>query len=302
MSDETKPLVVVAGATGYLGGHVVRALHARGCRIRALARDPSRLGELRPLCDEVFVGHATRPETLEGLCDGADVVFSSVGIRSFGRKPTVWQVDRDANLNILTRAREAGVGHFIFVSAVNAELFVQRGVSVARAREAVVDALKVSGPRWTVLRPTGFFNDMADMFKMARKGTGWVVGDGSCRMNPIHGADLAEQAARAITDEACWDAALDLGGPDTFTFRGIQELAFLSVGAEPKIRRVAPWMVDVVRWLIRPFNGNAAGFLHALRYMATTDMLGEPVGENHLADFYAELAEGEGRPDKLVCS
>ncbi len=295
MSDETKPLVVVAGATGYLGGHVVRALHARGYRIRALARDPSRLGELRPLCDDVFVGHATRPETLEGLCAGADVVFSSVGIRSFGRKPTVWQVDRDGNLNILERAKEAGVAHFVFVSAVNGELFRQRGVSVARAREAVVDALKESGLRWTVLRPTGFFNDMADMFRMAVKGTGWVVGDGSCRMNPIHGADLAEQAVRAIEDEACWNAGMDLGGPDTFSFRGIQELAFLSLGKEPRIRQVAPWMVDTVRFGLRPFNGNAAGFLHALRYMATTDMLGEPVGTHHLADFYAGLAEAEGR-------
>jgi hypothetical protein len=90
MSQPTGERVVVAGATGYLGAHVAEALHAAGYRVRGLARDARRLERIRASCDEVFCGEATRPETLRGLFDGADVAFSSIGIRHVKRRPTIW--------------------------------------------------------------------------------------------------------------------------------------------------------------------------------------------------------------------
>jgi uncharacterized protein YbjT (DUF2867 family) len=62
--------VLVAGATGYLGGYVVRELHQRGHVIRALARSPEKLEPMAPCCDEIVEAEVTRPETLEGVCDG----------------------------------------------------------------------------------------------------------------------------------------------------------------------------------------------------------------------------------------
>ncbi|NOZ02820.1 MAG: NmrA family NAD(P)-binding protein, partial [Deltaproteobacteria bacterium] len=53
-----KDMVLVAGATGYLGKHVVRALHEAGFPVRALARKAERLGDVRELCDEVVVAQA----------------------------------------------------------------------------------------------------------------------------------------------------------------------------------------------------------------------------------------------------
>ncbi len=69
---------VVAGATGYLGGHVVRALRRDGWAVRALARDRQRMGAVGELCEDVFVGEATDRDTLEGLFAGVDVAFSQL--------------------------------------------------------------------------------------------------------------------------------------------------------------------------------------------------------------------------------
>jgi uncharacterized protein YbjT (DUF2867 family) len=100
--------VLVAGSTGYLGRFVVREFKRRGHWVHALARNPERLAEpgpflapaVRDQIDDLFVGEVTRPETLAGLCDGIDVVFSSVGLtrgRVFpgaepfsGRTVTTW--------------------------------------------------------------------------------------------------------------------------------------------------------------------------------------------------------------------
>lgn len=72
--------VLVAGATGYLGGFVAREFKARGYFVRALARSPEKLAPLRDWLDEIVKAEVTRPETLTHVCDGVDVVFSSIGI------------------------------------------------------------------------------------------------------------------------------------------------------------------------------------------------------------------------------
>ena len=114
--------------------------------------------------------------------------------------------------------------------------------------------------RGTVLRPTGFFNDMAEVFEMARKGTAWIVGDGDIRFNPIHGADLADVVARAVSDPEMSDD-LERGGPEVFTMREMVELAFEVLGRPPRIRSVPPIFLSLLRYLTRPFNPNLSTFL-----------------------------------------
>ena len=99
--NKQRPKVMVAGATGYIGGGVLQVLHQKGFWIRALCREKSRL--VNPnWYNDIFVGHATRPETLKGLCEGIDVVFSSIATPSFKRQPSIWEVDYQGNLAATT--------------------------------------------------------------------------------------------------------------------------------------------------------------------------------------------------------
>jgi uncharacterized protein YbjT (DUF2867 family) len=288
VSDSSRGRVLVAGATGYLGRHVLEALHTHGYPTRALVRDPERLGDVRDQCDEVFVGQATENKTLDGLCDGVEIVFSSIGLRSLAPRPTFWEVDYQANMNIVIRAMECDVRQFIFVSVLHAES-LRSLISVAEARERVVDALVGSGLTWTVFRPTGSFNDMEGLFKMARRGVFYVIGDGGSRINPIHGKDLASEVTRSIQDERFHNQALELGGPDTFTFRQIGELAFDILKREPKIRSIPSWLLTAGSLLLRPFNTNAATLLRAIQITVEMDMTGRPCGSHRLRDFFQEL-------------
>ena len=288
MSD--RPKVLVAGATGYLGKHVVRALTEAGYPVRALARNPERLGDVRDLCTDVVVAEATKPETLTDLVGDATVMFSSLGKHDFKRKPTVWDIDHQANLNLVERAAAGGVKHFVFISVVHAEELAARGMDQAIAREKVVEAARATSMTTTVLRPSGFFNDMADFFEMARKGTGWVLGDGSSRMNPIHGADLAAEVVRVIGDPTTHGQSLSVGGPDVLTYNQIMELAFAALGKKPRLRRVPLWTVRPVPYLVRPFNPMVGGLIGAVLAMADLGAVARPVGTHHLADFFVELA------------
>ena len=72
-------MILVTGGTGFVGGHVVRALLDAGKPVRCLVRDPRRAGELERLGSELVEGDMTEPETLRGAVEGVESVVHLVG-------------------------------------------------------------------------------------------------------------------------------------------------------------------------------------------------------------------------------
>ncbi|MCU0694629.1 MAG: SDR family oxidoreductase, partial [Polyangiaceae bacterium] len=277
MSNDPKR-VMVAGATGYIGGGVARALHRHGLWVRGLSRDAKRLADA-DFCDDVFVGQATDRQTIQGLCDGCDVAFSSVGIHSFDRKPTLWEVDYQANMNILEEAKRAGVKHFVFVSVIKGPEMAALS-PIAGAREKVAQAIIDSGMNYTIYRPTGFYNDMQEFLRaVQKKGKIRLFGDGTGIINPISSLDFGDAVAKAINDPSQSRATGPIGGPETFTHRQVADLAFEVVGKEPRVGNIPPWQIGLIATCMRPFNYNLYSLFKFFEFIARThDMTGEPVG------------------------
>ena len=145
--------VLVAGSTGYLGKFVVRELRRQGYWIRALARDAGRLKPVEGDVDDVFAADATRPETLDGVCDGIDIAFSSLGITRQRDGLTFMDVDYRANANILEQARKNNVGKFIYISVFNSAKL--RHLEIVKAKERFVGELKASGLDYLIISPNG---------------------------------------------------------------------------------------------------------------------------------------------------
>jgi uncharacterized protein YbjT (DUF2867 family) len=279
--------VLVAGATGYLGGFVARELEARGYFVRALVRSPERLGPLRDSLGDVFVGQVTRPETLKGACDGIDVVFSSVGITRQKDGLTFRDVDYQGNKNLLEAAQEAGVGKFVYVSVFDGPNL--RHLDIVEAHEAFVDVLKASGVSYAVMRPTGYFSDMGEVFQMARKGRVYLIGRGRNRVNPIHGADLAVTCADALDGEG---QEVDVGGPGVLSYREIAELAFRVLGRPARVSSVPAWVMKATIALTRVFSRHQAELLAFFTTAMTRDVVAPRAGSRTLEAHFRSLAEG----------
>ena len=95
--------ILVAGATGYLGMHIVKNLAERGISTTALVRNASKINNLE-LPITVLEAEVTKPSTLENCCRGIDVVISSVGITKQTDGLSYMDVDYQANLNLLNEA------------------------------------------------------------------------------------------------------------------------------------------------------------------------------------------------------
>lgn len=278
--------ILVAGATGYLGGFVAREFKARGWFVRALARTPEKLDRLTDSVDEIVQGQVTRPETLERVCDGMDVVFSSVGITRQKDGLTFRDVDYQGNLNLLEAALRAGVGKFIYVSVFNGPQLLH--LDIVRAHEEFVERLEASGIDYVVVRPTGYFSDMGELLEMARKGRVYLIGDGRNRVNPIHGADLAVSCVDAV--ELCY-AEVDVGGPQIMTWTEMAELAFEACRRPSRITRIPGWLMGLVVRVVRLFNRHQGELMAFFATMATSEVVAPPVGSHTLGDHYHSPGE-----------
>lgn len=287
---------LVAGASGYLGRHVVREFVGRGYSVRALARNPEKLASEGPnlepaiadLVHEVYTGDATDLNTLKGATKGVDIVFSCMGLTKPQGSITSEQIDHLGNKALLEDALSNGVKKFIYVSVFNAEKMLD--VDVVSAHERFVDDLKASTMPCTVIRPTGFFSDMGMFFSMARSGHMFLLGDGTNRVNPVHGADLAT---------VCVDAAekdipeIPVGGPDTYTFNETVTLAFDALGKKPWITHLPMWIGDTALFVTGLVNKPLAGVMSFAIAVSSLDSVAPAVGTRHLKDFYRELAAKE---------
>jgi dihydroflavonol-4-reductase len=110
----------LTGATGFVGGHVARALAAQGAELRMLVRKSSSLAGLEGVAGETHVGDLADPESLRPALSGCDaVVHVAADYRLWVRDPAaMYRANVDGTRELLRLAREAGVGRFVYTSSV----------------------------------------------------------------------------------------------------------------------------------------------------------------------------------------
>jgi uncharacterized protein YbjT (DUF2867 family) len=284
--------VLVAGATGYLGQHLLLALHHRGYAVHALARDRNKLADQTGFLQRVIEAQATDSQALTGCCEGVEVVISALGITRQKEGFTYEEVDYGANANLLAEARRAGVQKFLYVSLLDGPALTD--LALVRAKERFVDELTASGLDYCILRPSGFFSDVAEVFHMARSGKVYLFGEGTYRANPIHGADLAVVCVDQIEGEAL---EVPVGGPEVWTQREIAELAFQVLGKRPRISSIPLWLKNALLWTLRKLSGvRTYGPAEFFLTVLTRDMVAPQVGTHRLISFFEALkADDKGR-------
>jgi uncharacterized protein YbjT (DUF2867 family) len=276
-----KKKVLVAGATGYLGQYLVKELKKRNYWVRVLIREASQKKMFDDV-DDFFVAQITKSQTLDGVADGIECVFSTVGITRQKDGLTYMDVDYQGNANLLKEAQGSGVKSFLYISAINGNKL--RNLKIFEAKEKFVDELKKSGLDYCILRPNGFFSDMKDFLQMAKNGRVYLFGNGNLRLNPIDGEDLAKVCVDKLI---AGEKESTVGGPDIFSQNEIAALA-LEVWNKPmKITHLPDWTRRFIIWLLRTFTssktyGPYEFFLTAM----ALDNTAPQYGNKKLKDFY----------------
>jgi nucleoside-diphosphate-sugar epimerase len=119
---------------------------------------------------------------------------------------------------------------------------------------------------------------------MAKKGRISLFGDGQNKINPIHGADLAEFCSNLLDNP---EKEFSIGGPETFRYKEIAELAFNVLNKSSKISYLPVWMIRIILPLIKTFTTSKTyGPVEFMMSVMTMDVVGESYGKEKLQDFY----------------
>ena len=136
--------VVLAGAYGNLGADIFKVLLKEGHEVVAADMKERDIGVQGGNYTFKQID-ATKPETMKGMCDGADVVITTVGLTGTSATVTNYDIDLNGNLNILREAQAAGVKNFTYISVIKADK-VQIYAAVLINEEVTVDLVAIVQP------------------------------------------------------------------------------------------------------------------------------------------------------------
>lgn len=213
--------ILVTGATGNTGRHVVAELVGKRHSVRALTRNPRRAAALLPTGAQIVAGTHTEPETLDAALDGVTAlhITATAGVAETGPE-------------LVRKAVAAGVER----------ITILWGGYIGPAETAVAE----SGVAWTRLEPQEFMSN-ALTWRDSVRAEGVVREPFDLPSAVVHEGDLGAVAALALTEEGHNGQAYNLNGPEALTTRERvavlaaalgREIAFEEIGAQAGVERM----------------------------------------------------------------
>ncbi|HEX3046419.1 MAG TPA: SDR family oxidoreductase [Bacillota bacterium] len=276
--------ILLAGATGNLGRQIFQVFWDRKMEFVALAPDIEKLQSYQRDSVTFHQVDVTCPESLRGVCQGIDLVISTIGLTTVKSNLTNLAVDYQGNLNLLQEAQQSGVRNFIYISVYGVD--TDATVPMLDAKYRFEQALRKSGLNWLIIRPTGYFTDFSMLFlPMAQKGTIYLMGKRQVKINPVHPLDLAEWIADNLT---LTGKIVEIGGPEDFTYLEIARLCFELLEKQPRISVMPVWIMSGLIYLLRPFAKLRSDILRFSRWTMTTPFQAPHIGKRTLKEFLRE--------------
>lgn len=218
-------MILVTGATGFVGRRVVSELSSRGFTVRALVRSGSKVPASVEHNAELATGDILDVETLRKACEGVDcVVHLAATIRERGNL-TFNQVNYGGTSNVLRAASDTSVRRIVHASTIGVSY--DSGSRYLYSRWMAEQEVQQSPLPHTILRFSvgfgegdGFFNVLAAQVKISP--VLFVVGNGATKFQPIAVEDIARCLVTAVEKSNEWGGkVIEAGGPEHYTYDDI---------------------------------------------------------------------------------
>ena len=228
-------MILVTGATGFIGPKIAHALRSRDLPVRALVRDPAKSSQLVSWGCELARGDMTRPDSLRAAVEGCDTVVHLVSIRT-GRPQQFEAIMAQGTRDLVDAARSAGVGRWIQMSASGVGEATKDLTPYYRAKWEIERAVEGSGIPHVIFRPTFVFGRDGGVLPTFIRQVRWlpatpVIGRGEGRVQPIWIDDVAAFFAEAVQRDDVSGRVFELGGPDDVSWNELYTRIRRALGA-----------------------------------------------------------------------
>lgn len=293
-------LVTVFGASGFLGRYVVRALTARGWRVRAAVRNPHTAHELKVIGDvgqvQLMQANLRFPNSVARAVEGSDAVINLVGVLFESGRQNFENLHVGGPEVIGEACAAAGIKNVAHVSAIGAD--VDSTSDYARTKGEGELALRESIPTADILRPSIMFGTEDEFFNRFAAMTSFVpalplIGGGKTRLQPAYVQDVANAVAISVTRGTTGET-YELGGAQTYSFKELLQFLLKTVDKK-RVLAPLPWFGAN----IMGFFGEMSGALPFVKPFLTRDQVESLKADNVVAEGAKGFEAFDIRPETI---
>ncbi len=265
-TQDARRKVLVTGATGFIGGYLVREFCRAGHAVRVLVRDASRVPDAPGV--EPFTGDLLRPATLAGIEQGIELVVHCASI--LGKWGTPDALLHDVNVggavNLLRRFEGTPLERYVHLSAGGVSGPVKDGFvdetydcqpatpyerTKLLAEQQVLELSARMGIPAIVVRPTFTYGPgdphKIELFRAVQKGRYAFIGDGRSVNHPVYVQDLVAGIQLALSRGRVGQVYI-IGGERPVTKRELVNTIADALGVRRPGMRIPRWFATIAAW------------------------------------------------------
>lgn len=217
--------IFVTGGGGFVGSRFLEVL-AAASSFEVVALDRSGRLKDRTLAGvEVVQGDLLDPAAYRDALSTCDVVVHLAASTGNASREDHHRVNARGTEVLVEAARQAGVGKFLFVSSIAVTFPDLSGYHYAQAKVRAEAAVRSSGLRFLIVRPTMILGPgapiLASLEKLATLPIALLPGSGRAQVQPIHVGDVVSCLVTAIETDAFSGDAIAIAGPERVSMEGL---------------------------------------------------------------------------------
>jgi NADH dehydrogenase len=222
-------MILITGATGFVGRHLVKALMDAGLPLRCLLTNQQAAklpwDQTHPHHPQIVEGTILDEETLFRAVTGVHTIIHLESAQWWGRLRNLERLDIVGTRNLITAARAARVGRIIYLSQLGAA--PSSAYMLHRVKGQVEEIIRNGGLAYTILRSgilfgedDAFVNHIAMMLK-SNPIVFLMPGQGEVALHPLYIDDLVRCIQLSLESLNAVDNTLEIGGPEYITFEDL---------------------------------------------------------------------------------
>ena len=284
--------VLLAGAFGNLGFEILKQLVEKKYEVIAADLKEKENNGLEGKYTFKAID-ATNPETLKGICDGIDTVITTMGLTTSSTRFTAYDIDYQGNLNLYNEAKKANVRKFNYISVISCDEPGAEKVPMLHAKYMLEQEIKKGDMSYVIYRPTGYFYDIAKVFKpYVDKGEMQLLkGYHNVKANVVDCPDFAKFIVEHMDDE---NVTYNVGGKETYTYEEMAKMCFRAAGKPVIIKDSPVWMFSILANLPKIKKEGKHDIIMFSKWTLSHDLVGDTkVGEASFAEYIKDYFGGK---------